>query len=224
MTAMPGSTGDGISFVGARHPLADTLADALPAPRRVEVPDVPTRTGWQWEWADALDAWRDALAPQLQGSRSIVVCTWPPAAPSRLVDLSPDAWVAAAEWPFALWFSALSVAATTVADGGAVVAVVERPVALDAPGYAASMSIGEGVLALVRSLASAEGARGVRVNAVTTEVATAPPVLLGAAPTLPAFPGRPGHEVAGAVRLLLSPDACGITGTAVRADCGRSWS
>jgi NAD(P)-dependent dehydrogenase (short-subunit alcohol dehydrogenase family) len=75
---------------------------------------------------------------------------------------------------------------------------------------------------LVRSLAAIEGARGVRVNAVMTEVHTAPATPLGAAPALATFPGRIEVEVAGAVRLLLSTDAAGITGTALAADCGRA--
>jgi hypothetical protein len=212
-----------ISFVGARDPLVDALAVALPAAQRVDTPFAATNDEWEWSWADTLETWRADLAPQLQGSQAAVVCTWPPAPSSPLVELDPGAWLAAAEWPFALWFAALSAVASAVDDGAAVVAVVERPVALDAPGHAASVAVAEGVLALVRSLAAAHGARRVRVNAVTTEVFTAPPVLLGAVPTFPAFPGRADREVAGAVRMLLSPDACGVTGTAVRADCGRAW-
>ena len=67
------------------------------------------------------------------------------------------------------------------------------------------------------------GARGVRANVVGTEIATAPELLLGLAPPLPSFPGTVDQQVAGAVRLLLSPDASGITGTLVRADSGRAW-
>jgi hypothetical protein len=38
---------------------------------------------------------------------------------------------------------------------------------------------------------------------------------------LPSFPGRVDREVAGAVRLLLSPDAVGITGSTLAATGGR---
>jgi hypothetical protein len=43
------------------------------------------------------------------------------------------------------------------------------------------------------------------------------------APPLAAFPGSVLLEAVGAVRLLLEPDALGLTGTVVHADCGRSW-
>jgi NAD(P)-dependent dehydrogenase (short-subunit alcohol dehydrogenase family) len=81
--------------------------------------------------------------------------------------------------------------------------------------------VADGLIALVRSLAASEGPRRVRVNAVTTELFTAPDVLTGAPPPLASFPGRIDVEVAGAVRMLLSPDSLGVTGTVVRAAGGR---
>jgi NAD(P)-dependent dehydrogenase (short-subunit alcohol dehydrogenase family) len=84
------------------------------------------------------------------------------------------------------------------------------------------VTVAEGVLTLVRSLAAREGGREVRVNAVTTELLTAPPVLAGPPPPLPSFPGRAEVDVAGAVRMLLSSDAIGITGSTVRAAGGRA--
>ena len=68
----------------------------------------------------------------------------------------------------------------------------------------------------------AEGGRSVRANAVTTPMRMgggelAPP------PALPdAFPGTLGREVAGAVRMLLSDDAVGVTAGVTYADCGRT--
>jgi hypothetical protein len=61
------------------------------------------------------------------------------------------------------------------------------------------------------------------VNAVGTQISTAPEKLLGLAPALSSFPGTIHKEVAGAVRMVLSPDASGVTGTLVRADSGRAW-
>ena len=67
------------------------------------------------------------------------------------------------------------------------------------------VTVAEGLLTLVRSLAAREGGRQVRVNAVTTELFTAPAVLAGSPPPLASFPGRVDVEVAGAVRMLGSP-------------------
>jgi hypothetical protein len=61
----------------------------------------------------------------------------------------------------------------------------------------------------------------VRVNAVLTSIHTDPVGLLGSPPPLTTFPGRIAVEVAGAVRLLLSEDAAGVTGTALPATAGR---
>ena len=101
--------------------------------------------------------------------------------------------------------------------------MVERPVSLDAEGRAPFVAVAEGVITFARSLALGEGPRGVRINTVSTEVATAPARLFGSPPPLASFPGRAEREVAGAVRMLLSADAAGVTGSVVRADCGRAW-
>jgi hypothetical protein len=214
----------GALFLGA--PADDTRAlaralgatlEALPATAAVG-----RDGGAGWDWAEDLDSWRTDAKAGATVDR-VVVCLWAPRAARPLLDTEPDAWIAEAEWGIAQGYAALDVACARCRDGGAVVAVVERPAALDAVGHATTIAVADGMLALVRSLASAHGGRGVRVNVVTTELSTAPPVLLGAAPPLASFPGRAEHEVAGAVRLLLSADAAGVTGTALRADCGRAW-
>jgi NAD(P)-dependent dehydrogenase (short-subunit alcohol dehydrogenase family) len=188
------------------------LADALGADARLRPPGS----------TEELAAWRAEIEAQADDD-AVVVCTWTDPGPAvPLADLDPDAWRARVEWPTALWFTTLVAAAGRCRDGGAIVVVVERPATLDAPGHAAEVAVGDGLLNLVRSLALIEGARGIRVNAVTTRLHTVPPVLLGAAPALATFPGRVDVEVAGAVRLLLSPDAAGITGEAIAADGGRS--
>lgn len=216
--------GPGPTFLGPSTAAAHALAGSLAPARRLDAP-VPTGAdhGWAWDGPpfDALDAWRAAI-DDLPPADAIVVCTWPePTAPRPLAELGPEAWRAAFEWPTACWFTTLVAAADRCADGGALVAVVERPATLDAVGHAASAAVADGVLNLVRSLAAAHGPRGVRINAVASAAPEPPHPMLGPPPPLATFPGRPDVEVAGAVRLLLSPDAVGVTGTVLDAGCGR---
>ena len=218
---MGDASATGVTFIGPATPSAGALAGALGAGVVQQCPDPPDDGGWGWDWEPLLGAWQrslEATAP----TGEVVVCTWPAVtAAVPFAELRPAAWRAQVEWPTALWFTTLVAAAGRCTDGGSLVVVVERPVTLDAPGHAALVAVSDGLANLVRSLAAIEGARGVRVNAVATEVHTAPAALRGAAPALDGFPGRIEHEVAGAVRLLLSPDAGGITGTVLTADCGR---
>jgi NAD(P)-dependent dehydrogenase (short-subunit alcohol dehydrogenase family) len=201
-------------FIGTTTPGSDRLAAALGVDHVLHAPE----TGGH----DALETWKEEIAAGA-GSDGVVVCTWTdPGPPVALADLDPAAWRARVEWPTALWFTTLVAAAARCSDDGALVVVVERPATLDAPGRAPTVTVGDGLVNLVRSLAAIDGVRGVRINAVTTEIHTAPAVLLGAAPALATFPGRIEVEVAGAVRLLLSPDATGVTGTALAVDCGRA--
>jgi NAD(P)-dependent dehydrogenase (short-subunit alcohol dehydrogenase family) len=225
-----------VACIGAAVPTTWELADAVGATVRIVAPDLtaadpvapgraaagPVADPWSGPGADRLAAFRTAIAAR-EVDR-IVVCTWPgevEATAARHVDL--DRWRREVEFPLACWSSALVAAATSCGDGGSVVVVVEHPAALDAAGHATTVAVGEGLFALARSAALAMGPRGVRVNVVSTQLSTAPRTLLGSPPPLASFPGRVEVEVAGAVRMLLSDDAVGVTGTVVRADCGRSW-
>jgi NAD(P)-dependent dehydrogenase (short-subunit alcohol dehydrogenase family) len=104
-----------------------------------------------------------------------------------------------------------------------IVAVIEKPAPLDCAGWAAETALADGVEALIRSLARSEGPRGVRCNAVTTPARLTMPPVVAPAPSLSSFPGRIDREVVGAVRMLVSDDAVGITGVILDANCGRSW-
>jgi len=198
------------------------LAAALAADL-VAVPEA-TGGGVDWAWADELEDWRRTAASGPPAER-VVVAVWPEnlGPPGELADAPLDEWIARAEVGFARWFAALGVAARRCTDGGAIVALVERPAPLDCAGWAPETGGADAVEAMVRSLARSEGARGVRVNAVTTPLRSTRLPVVDPAPSLATFPGRVDHEVAGAVRLLLGGDAAGVTGTVVHADCGRSW-
>ncbi len=201
-------------------PDATDLAHALGAELVVDAPGAPADAGWGWQWDDVLADWRARIAA-LPPTEGLVVCTWAPVGPATPVtDMTPEDWRTRVEWPTALWFTTLVAATERVADGGAVVAVAERPATIDAPGHGAAVAVGDGVANLVRSLATAHGARGVRVGGVATALHTAPASPLGAPPPLASFPGTVA-DVAGAVRLLLSPDASGLTGATLAADGGR---
>lgn len=180
-----------------------------------------------WPWAESLDAWRAEAIAGPSADR-VVVAAWPEddvvdAGPASLADVDLQAWLARGEVPLGRWFAALGVAARRCADGGSIVAVIERPPPLDSAGWGPESGVADAVEALVRSLARAEGCRGVRVNAVTTPVRLHRPPVVDPAPSLAAFPGSVDQEVLGAVRMLLCADAVGVTGTVVNADCGRSW-
>lgn len=203
-------------------PATGDLAAALGARAGVPAPAV-SEADLDWTWAAALDSWARDLDGQIETDR-VVVCSWPePTAPRAMVDRTPNDWVLDVEAELATWVLAIAAAARSCASGGSVVVVVERPSPLDADGRAAELTVAEGLVAFTRSAALVHGERNVRVNVVTTALWTAPNELLGLAPPLPSFPGTVEREVAGAVRSLWSEDACGISGTVVKADGGRSW-
>jgi NAD(P)-dependent dehydrogenase (short-subunit alcohol dehydrogenase family) len=208
-------------FLGTEDPAVAELASTLGSPLTA-VPAVADG-GVDWSWGEQLDAWREG-AGDGEAVESVVVAAWSPRSEAASVTaLGLDAWLDRAEAPLAVWSAALGVAARRCADGGTVVAVSERPSPLDAAGRGAESAVADGVEAMVRSLARSEGPRGVRVNLVTTPTRLAPDDVVAPAPSLPNYPGTVAVEVAGAVRMLLSPGADGVTGTVVHADCGRSW-
>jgi NAD(P)-dependent dehydrogenase (short-subunit alcohol dehydrogenase family) len=212
-------------LLGSAGVVVDDLAAALgPEVEVLAVPTAPSPADEAWTWAPDLERWRDEHATGLAVER-VVVAPWPDgsAPAASLHDLTPETWVSAVEVELARWFAALGVAVRRCRDGGAVVAVVERPPPLDAADRSVASAVADAAEALVRSLARSDGRRGVRVNAVTTPTRLVTPPVIDPPPPLPSFPGSVSVEVAGAVRLLLSTDAAGVTGTVVHADCGRSW-
>jgi NAD(P)-dependent dehydrogenase (short-subunit alcohol dehydrogenase family) len=202
--------------------LADVhrLADALDA----EIELLPAASdNPNWSWAADLEEWRSAALAKPSYDR-LVVAAWAESfAETALIDLDLAAWERRSEQPLARWAVALGVASARCADGGSVVAVVDGPTALESAGWVPETAVAEGVRALTRSLALAEGRRGVRVNTVSTPARLPLAGPIDPAPPLQSFPGSLEQEVAGAVRLLLSPDAVGVTGSVVFADAGRSW-
>lgn len=176
-----------------------------------------------WAWADELETWRETASEGSPSGR-IVVAVWPDSpSPGVALDLDMAEWEARAEQSLARWAVALGCAVLRCPDGGSIVAVVDGPPTLECAGWAPETAVAEGVRAMVRSLALSEGARGVRVNTVSTPARLPLGELLHPAPPLASFPGTLDREVAGAVRMLLSEDACGITGSIVFADAGRAW-
>ncbi len=127
------------------------------------------------------------------------------------------------EIALARWTTALQLAGELCRDGGAIVLVTELPCALDAAGLVPLVSLSQGLIAFTRSIASAEGGRDVRANSVTTQLWSTPLEITGSAPFLPSYPGGIEREVAGAVRMLLSSDASGVSGCVLPADGGRTW-
>lgn len=176
-----------------------------------------------WVWAEELEEWRSAALSKPSRER-IVVAAWPETLiEAPLVDVDFADWERRSEQPLARWAAALGVASARCADGGSVVAVVDGPTSLESAGWVPETAVAEGVRALTRSLALAEGSRGIRVNTVSTPTRLPLAGPIEPAPPLPSFPGSLEQDVAGAIRLLLSPDASGVTGSVVFADAGRSW-
>lgn len=171
---------------------------------------------------ERFEAWR-ARAMQDAPRKRIVVSVWLTESDTRdLVELDLDAWRRRFEAPYLLWNFALGAASRRCADDGSIVAVAQAPAALDAPGRTPELAIADGVHALVRSVAAAQGGRGVRANLVTTPLGLVDGEVIAPAPPLDGFPGTIETHVAGAVRSLLSEDAAGLTGRVLAADGGRS--
>ncbi len=176
-----------------------------------------------WKWAQRLESWRAEAAAGPRHER-VVAAAWPPSPePGMAADLDLAGWEARAEQPLARWAVALGCAVSRCADGGSVVAVVDGPTALECGGWAPETAVAEGIRALCRSLALSEGQRGVRVNVVSTPARLPVGEVLQPPPPLAGYPGTLERDVAGAVRMLLSADAAGVTGGIVHADAGRAW-
>ncbi|MCU1393431.1 MAG: hypothetical protein JWM34_1859 [Ilumatobacteraceae bacterium] len=211
-------------------PLADLRAMAVAL--GADVADVPacpispaTGDGYDVAWADpqSLETWR---ATTSDGDRhpQVIVAVWPESHVNvPFLDVSAGDFAQRVEWPFAAWYAALGAAVARCADGGAIVAVVERPAPLDCAGWAAESGMADAVEAWVRSLARSEGPRGVRVNAVTSPSRLAPARVVAPTPPLADYPGTIEDDVTAAVAMLLGDGVHGVTGTVVHADCGRSW-
>ena len=171
---------------------------------------------------EEFEAWRAEAAAGEQRDK-VIVAVWI-LAPSRgeLMSVDADSWRQRFELPYLLWNFALGAAGRRVADGGAVVGVVQAPAAIDAPGWTPELAMSDGVFSLSRSVAAAEGPRRVRCNLVTTPIGLIEGEVIAPSPPLPGFPGTIEVHVAGAIRTFLSPDAAGLTGRVLSADGGRS--
>lgn len=171
---------------------------------------------------DLFEPWR-AEAMDGPPRDRIVVSVWLGDVPAaELLSVDEESWRRRFELPYLLWNFALGAAGRRCADGGAIVALAQAPAALDAPGLTPELAISDGVLSLVRSVAAAEGARGVRANLVTTPIGLVEGEIIAPAVPLEGFPRTLDRDVAGAVRSFLSPDAAGLTGRVLCADGGRS--
>jgi len=171
---------------------------------------------------ETFEAWRARVLAGDARER-VIVSVWPPATDADdLVELDAEAWARRFEQPYLLWNFALGAAAKRAADGGRVVAVCQAPAGLDAPGRTPELAIADGVLSLVRSVAAAEGPRGVCANLVTTPIGLVQGDLVAPAPPLDGFPGTIETHVVGAVRTFLAADIEGLTGRVLAADGGRT--
>ncbi len=171
---------------------------------------------------EEFEDWRTQAAAGEPRDRVVVAAWLVGAKRSDLLGLEPAEWRARFELPYLLWNFALGAASRRVAEGGSIVGVVQAPAVLDASGWTPELAISDGVLALIRSLAAAEGPRGVRSNLVTTPIGLVEGDLVAPTPPLTGFPGTIETHVAGAVRTFLSTDALGLTGRVLSTDGGRS--
>jgi NAD(P)-dependent dehydrogenase (short-subunit alcohol dehydrogenase family) len=164
----------------------------------VTVPELVLDPGWSA--APAIEQWRADLAAGPPVDQLVVAVRTDPAPRGPLVEFDLDGWVAAVEVPLALWFIGLAAAASRCADGGQVVAVVDRPEAKRAAGWSPSSTVADAVETTVRSLALRHADRGVGVNLVTVAVG--------------GTDRDDGHaRAAAAVGLLLGARDAGLTGT-----------
>jgi NAD(P)-dependent dehydrogenase (short-subunit alcohol dehydrogenase family) len=200
-------------LIAQENPCAQRLAEALEADLETIPPE---------DDPEKQEEWRDGCASRDQRARIVLFVTGKESTSGTVLDQTESEWQARFEWPFLFWNLVLGASSRRIADGGSIVALVQTPAALDSAGWVPESSIADGVLALVRSVAASQGGRGVRVNLVTTPVGLVSRPVISPQPPLDCFPGEIEGEVAGAIRLLLSEDARGLTGRLLSADGGRS--
>lgn len=207
-------------LIGAELPEVEELRSVLGA-ELVVLPDL--EADLHWSWAPALEAWRESVATGPRLDRVVVAAWGSAAAEPPFVELTDPDWLVGGEQRLAIWAAALGAAVRRCADGGVVVAVIERAHVLDSASHTLLQLVADGAENLVRSMARAEGGRGVRVNAVTSSVrAASAEVRLAPAP-LPGYPGSVSRHLAPVVAQLLEPAASGLTGRVIDVDLGRSW-
>jgi NAD(P)-dependent dehydrogenase (short-subunit alcohol dehydrogenase family) len=176
-----------------------------------------------WRWAETLDAWRD-LATDGPNVEQIVVALFPEVSePAALDTIDLAGWIEHCEVALARWIAALGVAQRRCADGGSITAIVDRAAPLDCAGRSTETAVSDAVEALVRSLGRSEGARGVRVNLVTTPARLTSLPVVDPQPPLASFPGSIEDQILATCRMLLSDDASALTSTVIHVDGGRSW-
>jgi NAD(P)-dependent dehydrogenase (short-subunit alcohol dehydrogenase family) len=144
---------------------ARALASRLGA-RWLGVPEI--RLDARWSGGAELEAWRGEVTSG-PPAPAVIVAVWPDIPQrSTLVDTGWETWLATVETPYALWFAALAAGARRCADGGRVIALVDRPAPKDSGGWSAPSAVADAVEVLVHSLAEVHRPRGIGVNLVTT--------------------------------------------------------
>ncbi len=210
-------------MLGTEEPEVAALAEALGCALETMPDPTSDSSALDWSWAAPLETWRSD-ASRRPAVDHVVLAPWAASpAPGPLDDVDLDLWMRRSELALARWVTAFGAAKARCGDGGVIVAVVDRAAPLDCAGWAPETGVADAVEALTRSMARSEGPRGVRVNAVSTPARLTVRPVVDPSPPLAAFPGSVLAEALGAVRLLLAPDAVGLTGTVLHADCGRSW-
>jgi NAD(P)-dependent dehydrogenase (short-subunit alcohol dehydrogenase family) len=207
-------------LIGSDIPEVVELGDLLGADL-IRLPTLPLDP--DWSWAPALEEWREAAAASPQVDHVVVAAWGGVNREPSFADLDEARWLVDGEQRLAIWAAAFGAAVRRCADGGAVVAVIDRPHVLDSASHTMLLMVADGVENLVRSMARAEGSRGVRINALTSSSRLTPLSDMLAPAPLPGHPGTIRQHVAPLVSQLLLPDTAGLSGRVIDVDFGRSW-